>query len=104
MNVYIKPGKYTIEEAVSESFDVSVDAIISTVRNKKREPTEARQFAMWIRNRYTKDSLKKIGSIYYRDHATVLHASKTVNDLLETNAEFRQKAEKALSLLDIINN
>jgi chromosomal replication initiation ATPase DnaA len=35
-----------------------------------------------------------------RDHATVIHARKTVNNLMETNKVFREKAEEALKLLE----
>jgi chromosomal replication initiator protein len=56
---------------------------------------------MWWRSRNTKDSLAAIGLMYGdRDHATVIHARKTVNNLMETNKVFREKAEEALKLLE----
>jgi chromosomal replication initiator protein len=45
---------------------------------------------MFFAKRLTKASLASIGSqIGSRDHATVLHACKTVNNLSETDRQFK---------------
>ena len=52
---------------------------------------QARQLAMFFSKKYTKSSLSTIGSqIGQRDHATVLHACKTVENLIETDREFKK--------------
>jgi len=46
---------------------------------------------MFFAKRMTKSSLASIGSqIGHRDHATVLHACKTVDNLTETDRQFRK--------------
>ena len=46
---------------------------------------------MFFAKKYTKLSLANIGkSIGKRDHATVLHACKTVDNLNETDKQFRK--------------
>ena len=52
---------------------------------------QARQLAMFFAKKYTKLSLANIGKyIGKRDHATVLHACKTVDNLNETDKQFRK--------------
>ena len=61
-----------------------------TSKTRKREIVQARQIAMFFAKNLTKSSLATIGtSIGGKDHATVLHACKTVNNLLETDKGFR---------------
>jgi len=55
MNAYSLPGISSIDEIIANSFEVSLDEMKSPVRSKKREPTETRKFAMWWRERNTKD-------------------------------------------------
>jgi chromosomal replication initiator protein len=46
---------------------------------------------MYFAKRLTKTSLASIGNqIGQRDHATVLHACKTVDNLSETDKQFRK--------------
>lgn len=61
-------------------------------KTRNREIVEARQVAMFLSKQNTKESLAKIGrTIGNKDHATVLHACKTVENLIETNSAFREK-------------
>jgi chromosomal replication initiator protein len=61
------------------------------VKTRKREIVQARQVAMFFSKSMTKASLATIGSqIGGKDHATVLHACKTVNNLIETDKRFMQ--------------
>lgn len=77
-----------IRDIVCEYFSLSVDAI--STRSRKREVVQARQIAMYLSKQYTKNSLSSIGVVIgRRDHATVLHACKIVNDLMETDKAFR---------------
>ena len=47
-----------------------------------------------LAKKYTKASLASIGSqIGQRDHATVLHACKTVDNLSSTDKQFRKYVE-----------
>lgn len=63
-------------------------------KSRKRELVLARQAAMSLCKKYTSQSVSRIGMLIGgRDHATVLHALKSVENLLETDAEFRAKYE-----------
>ena len=78
-----------IQEIVSEYFQLSVEELQSKTR--KRYVVQARQLAMFFAKKYTKLSLASIGKLIgKRDHATVLHACKTVDNLNETDKQFRK--------------
>ena len=78
-----------IQEIVSEYFQLSIEELQSKTR--KRHVVQARQLAMFFAKKYTKLTLANIGkSIGKRDHATVLHACKTVDNLNETDKQFRK--------------
>lgn len=81
-----------IQRVVSDYFQMDVTTLQSKTR--KRHIVQARQLAMFFAKKYTKASLASIGSqIGKRDHATVLHACKTVDNLVETDKQFRQYVE-----------
>ncbi len=78
-----------IQKSVCSYFGLSSEAMTSKTR--KREIVQARQIAMYFCRSLTKASLASIGAqIGGKDHATVLHACKTVEDLVETDKLFRQ--------------
>lgn len=69
------------------------------LKTRKRDIVEARQVAMYLAKARTKESLAKIGlAIGKKDHATVLHAIKTVSNLIETDRAFRDKWGELLNL------
>jgi len=77
-----------IQKVVSDYFSIPVDVVNSKTR--KREIVQARQIAMYFSKKYTKSSLATIGiHCGNKDHATVLHACRTVNNLLDTDKQFR---------------
>ncbi len=81
-----------IQKVVCNYFDIGVELIQSKTR--KREIVQARQVAMYFSKNLTKSSLATIGSqIGGKDHATVLHACKTVNNLMDTDRQFRIQIE-----------
>lgn len=78
-----------IQQTVSEYFQLDVDTLQSKTR--KRHIVQARQLAMFFSKKYTKASLQNIGAqIGDRDHATVLHACKTIENLIETDKQFKK--------------
>lgn len=78
-----------IQKVVSDYFEMDVSTLQSKTR--KRHIVQARQLAMFFAKKFTKASLASIGSqIGKRDHATVLHACKTVDNLAETDKQFRK--------------
>jgi len=81
-----------IQKIVSDYFQMDVDTLQSKTR--KRHIVQARQLAMFFAKKLTKASLASIGSqIGQRDHATVLHACKTVDNLASTDKQFRKYVE-----------
>lgn len=89
-----------IQKVVSDYFQMDVATLQSKTR--KRHIVQARQLAMFFSKKLTKASLASIGSqIGKRDHATVLHACKTVNNLSSTDKQFHKYVkdlDKKLSL------
>ena len=78
-----------IQKVVSDYFQLDVETLKSKTR--KRHVVQARQLAMFFAKKFTKASLANIGSqIGDRDHATVLHACKTVDNLVSTDKQFRK--------------
>jgi chromosomal replication initiator protein len=81
-----------IQKVVSEYFQMDVATLQSKTR--KRHIVQARQLAMYFAKKFTKASLASIGTqIGKRDHATVLHACKTVDNLSFTDKQFRKYVE-----------
>lgn len=84
-------------------YDLTLDYILKVVcghfkmnpdvlntKSRKREIVQARQLAMYFAKNLTNSSLAVIGSqIGNRDHSTVLHACKTVADLLQTDKQLK---------------
>lgn len=80
----------SIEEAVCKYYNVASDLIQSSSR--KREIVQARQVAMYLTKNYTEMSLAQIGAVIgKKNHATVLHAYKTVKELMEVDRGFRDE-------------
>ncbi len=93
--------KYTHKEVsidsicsvVCDHFDITKDKFNSKLRT--REIALARQIAMHLSKTHTKLSLSAIGLfVGNKNHATVLHACKTVSNLLETDKSFREQMEE----------
>jgi chromosomal replication initiation ATPase DnaA len=62
--------------------------------SRKRELVRVRQQYCRLAKEYTKHSLSEIGkNIGERDHATVLHACKQVEDLITTDKRYRAEFE-----------
>ena len=78
-----------VKEVVCEYFGISGEDLIS--RSRKRGIVQARQIAMYMSRSLMNCSLSTIGSeLGGKDHATVLHACTTVQDLVSTDKSFRQ--------------
>jgi hypothetical protein len=89
-----------IQKVVCDYFDLAIDTMKSKTR--KREVVQARQIAMYFAKSMTKSSLATIGMhCGGKDHATVLHACRTVTNLSETDKQFKvylADLEKKLSI------
>jgi len=89
-----------ISKVVCDYFHMPTSQI--QMNTRKREIVQARQLAMYFSKNMTKYSLSSIGSqIGKKDHATVLHACKMVNNLKDTDKNFRScvnEIEKKLKM------
>jgi len=89
-----------IQKVVCDYFDLPIEILKSKTR--KREVVQARQISMYFSKKMTKSSLASIGAhCGGKDHATVLHACRTVTNLSETDKQFKvylEDLEKKLTI------
>ena len=77
-----------IQNVVSSYFKIDMKEIHS--KSRKREIVQARQVTMFLSKKYTDHSYAHIGNLVgKRDHATVLHACRTIQDNLDIDKGFR---------------
>lgn len=77
-----------IKEMVSEHFGVPLEKLGS--KSRKQDIAIARHVSIYLSKQYTEKSLKMIGSYFGgRDHSTILHSCKTVQDRIDTDLAFK---------------
>jgi len=97
LKVYVSmyQKEITIEhiiEVVCAEMNIDRERMNSSERT--REVAIARQLAMYLAKKHTKQPLTNIGAaIGGRNHATVLHSCKTISNLMDTEKLFRQQVE-----------
>ena len=95
-NRVITPEK--IQNTVSGYFNIDLKDIHS--KSRKQEIVKARQVAMFLCKKHTNYSFSHIGSIVgKRDHATVLHACRTIRDQIDVDKSFRSEMNEIEDLL-----
>ncbi len=78
-----------IKKCVADYYEVPIDKLKSQTR--KRNVVLARQLSMYFAKNITNHSLKAIGDSFGgRDHSTVIYSVRAVNDMLDTDAEFKR--------------
>jgi len=87
-----------IQKVVSDYFKVPVSEIFTSTR--KRDVVQVRQTAMYFAKKLTELSLAQIGAqCGNKDHATVLHAIRTIDNMKETDKDFKDKLEEIGKIL-----
>jgi len=84
------PREQLITFVVCQYFGVTIDEVQSTKRNRinGKDVMTPRQFICYfIMNEHNLTN-EKCGKIISRNHATVIHSVKTVNNLIETDKRF----------------
>lgn len=77
-----------IQNLVADHFELPVEILQGSTR--KRQVVIARQLSMYLAKKLTDQSLKTIGDNFGgRDHSTVIYSCKTVQDIMETDAIFK---------------
>jgi len=78
-----------IKEVVAKYFNIDIEELNS--KSRKRDIVQARQFAMYFAKKMTRKPYAEIGKkIGKRNHATVLHACKTIDGLKSVDKDFRK--------------
>ncbi len=86
--VAVIPTLAAIQKQVCDYFKISLNELCS--RSRKRQLSRPRQIAMALAKQLTKHSLPDIGHAFGRDHTTVLHSCKAVEQLRQTDREMQQ--------------
>ncbi len=87
-----------IQKAVAEYYKLRVADLLS--RRRPRTIARPRQVAMALCKELTEHSLPEIGDAFGgRDHTTVLHACRKIEELCETDGRIREDRAKLVRLL-----
>lgn len=87
-------------EVIMEAVEQVTGVMLSEIKSKTRirEIVWARQVFFWAVRLSTPMSYEEIGKRYNRDHATVLHAMKAIEDGVEYDAMRAEMIERVCSL------
>ena len=87
-----------IQKTVCEYYKIRMAELLS--KRRHRSIARPRQMAMSLCKELTQHSLPEIGDAFGgRDHTTVLHACRKINELCETDGRLREDKVKLLRLL-----
>ena len=87
-----------IQRVVAEYYNIRVSDLHS--KRRSRSITRPRQVAMSISKELTKNSLPEIGDLFGgRDHTTVIHACKKVEELKSTDIKMMEDYNNIKRLL-----
>ena len=81
-----------IAEKDCEHYNIETDLIYS--KSRKREISDARQIIMYLAKKLTQLSSTNIGTRLARNHATVLHACKNIDERLSIEKVLQEDIEK----------
>ena len=93
------PNSKRIIKAVAKHLRVNATKITNPQRGNK-DITLARQIAMYVINQLSNSSLKTIGSLFSKEHSTVIYAIKKVKEVINHNPEIKQTLAAILEELD----
>lgn len=97
----VEPKPLTIDfikTIVSDFYKIPIDLIESPTR--KQEVALARQMSMYLTKKFTKLSLKSIGSGFgNRDHSTVLHSCTTIENYLDTDKKVNSEYQNLVNYI-----
>jgi len=78
-----------IQNLVASHFNLNIQELLSPRRS--RSLARPRQIAMYLAKQHTTNSLPDIGRKFSnRDHTTVIHAVKKIDELIKKDNEIRQ--------------
>ena len=94
--------RVTIEEIqrkVAEHYNIRVAEMNS--KRRDRPVARPRQIAMYLAKELTTKSLPDIGRAFDRDHTTVIHAVKTIEDLRTKDPAFKEETDSLRRTLSV---
>ena len=86
-----------IQRVVAEYYNIHVSDLLS--QRRTRSITRPRQLTMALARDLTSHSLPEIGAAFNRDHSTVVHAHRKVEEWKESNKEIADDYDKLLRML-----
>jgi hypothetical protein len=109
LDVTRKIGLHRILKVVCDELGANIDDVTS--KKRQREITDARHIFCYLASKaYGRHTLKQIGKLVNRDHASVLHAKRKVIDLMEFDREINAVVNAIIRRLgkfsanDVYNN
>ena len=89
-------GQITLQQII-DAVTIYYSVKLSDLQSKRRHKsiTEPRQVCMWLARKRTRFSLEEIGGYFGgRDHTTVMHAIKTVNERMDVDPTFGRQVNE----------
>lgn len=87
-----------IQRRVAEEFNIRVADLNG--RRRTANIAHPRQLAMYLARRHTQSSLQDIGAAFGgRDHGTVIHAAKTIEEKMESCQQLREQVNRLSALM-----
>ena len=88
----------TIQNIVAVYFNLNIQEMLSPRRS--RSLARPRQIAMYLAKKYTTNSLPDIGRKFSnRDHTTVIHAVKKIDELIKNDNEIKHSITEIIKIL-----
>lgn len=101
LSAYIIPGlakqrpidAIIVERMVCQAMELDPVKMREHKKWRKREYVEARYLVWTMLYRKYKWGQAKAGALYEKDHATVIHGMKKIDNLMQTDKDFRSKVD-----------
>lgn len=86
-----------IRNFVAGQFNVSIEELQSKAR--KKTITFPRQVSMYLARKLTEEALSEIGKAFNRDHSTVVHSIRVINEAVARSGSIRGQVEHLVERL-----
>lgn len=93
----VSPYEWIIE-IISHYYDIPIETMKQKTR--KREIVQARQISYYFGKKYTNFSLYRLGKFFELDHATALHGIVVIENLKDTNRNFRKELKEIEEIIE----
>ncbi len=80
-----------IKDHIANYFAIDHQTLSS--RSRKKKVLHPRQIGMYLSRKYTEESLETIGSLYNRDHSSVLYAVKSLEKKMTLNSRINREVQ-----------